>query len=156
MFLVDKFATSAVVFLFWEGVCCFWTWDANHDLWIVSWRWSEKGFSSGLLKKNLCEPRNKYEEKMWWSRVGWEGCCFLNHPERKEVRKTLFNTLRNLKYASRCLARSPDVLGNAAGAHANSVRAGVGMSAQPQQRSSTGLAGLCVRLASTFWQRSVV
>lgn len=50
------------------------------------------------------------------------------------MQKTLFNTLRNLKYALRCLAKSSGVLGNA-----NTFTASVGMSAQPQWQSSIGL-----------------
>lgn len=51
----------------------------------------------------------------------------------------LFHALGNLEYALRCLAKSSDVLGNAADAHANTFTATVDTSLQPQQQSSTWL-----------------
>lgn len=51
----------------------------------------------------------------------------------------MFNTLRNLKYAWRCLAESSDVLGNAAVSTPTPFAARVGTSAQPQRQSRAGL-----------------
>lgn len=69
------------------------------------------------------------------------------------MQNQLSNTTRNLKYTLRCLAKSSDILGNAAGAQANAFTASVGASAQPQQESSDHadvVSGLCIRLALRF------